>query len=156
RPGQTPGLGAHGHRAVPRPVLARPQLHPRRPEHAGLRAVLRPQTHPHTGTRRGPEEETGRNPENGRGPRPPAGRTRPGPTPQQGPGRRNPPPARRNQGSQGHHPHPPDQHDYDEATTRTHIIDLLLREAGWDLTNTEDREYPLTGLPTLSGKGRAD
>lgn len=50
----------------------------------------------------------------------------------------------------------PDQHDYDEATTRTHIIDLLLREAGWDLTNTEDREYPLTGLPTLSGKGRAD
>lgn len=50
----------------------------------------------------------------------------------------------------------PDQHDYDEATTRVHIIDILLREAGWDLSDPEDREYPLTGLPTPSGEGRAD
>ncbi|WP_053619216.1 DEAD/DEAH box helicase family protein [Nocardiopsis sp. NRRL B-16309] len=50
----------------------------------------------------------------------------------------------------------PDQHDYNEADTRTHIIDLLLREAGWVLTNPEDREYPLTGLPTSTGEGRAD
>ncbi|MEU3018027.1 DEAD/DEAH box helicase family protein [Nocardiopsis sp. NPDC007018] len=49
-----------------------------------------------------------------------------------------------------------DQHDYNEADTRTHIIDLLLREAGWALTNPEDREYPLTGLPTSTGEGRAD
>lgn len=50
----------------------------------------------------------------------------------------------------------PDQHDYDEAQTRTHIIDLLLREAGWTLSDPEDREYPLKGLPTPSGEGRAD
>ncbi len=50
----------------------------------------------------------------------------------------------------------PDQHDYDEAKTRTHIIDLLLREAGWALSDPEDREYPLKGLPTPSGEGRAD
>lgn len=50
----------------------------------------------------------------------------------------------------------PDRHDYDEAQTRVHIIDLLLREAGWALSEPEDREYPLEGLPTPSGKGRAD
>ncbi|MGI5165689.1 DEAD/DEAH box helicase family protein [Spirillospora sp. CA-253888] len=50
-----------------------------------------------------------------------------------------------------------DTHDYNEAETRAHIIDLLLREAGWALDKTEDREYPVTDLPsTKSGKGRVD
>ena len=52
-----------------------------------------------------------------------------------------------------------DTHDYNEDETRTHIIDLLLREAGWDLDEAEDREYPLTGLPesaSRSGKGKVD
>lgn len=48
-----------------------------------------------------------------------------------------------------------DTHDYDEATTRTALIDELLREAGWQLTDARDREYPLTGLPG-GGNGRAD
>ncbi|WP_448609436.1 DEAD/DEAH box helicase family protein [Geodermatophilus sp. URMC 60] len=49
-----------------------------------------------------------------------------------------------------------DTHDYDEATTRTALIDELLREAGWQLTEARDREYPLTGMPIGSGNGRAD
>ncbi|MEI4271723.1 DEAD/DEAH box helicase family protein [Klenkia sp. LSe6-5] len=49
-----------------------------------------------------------------------------------------------------------DTHDYDEATTRTALIDELLREAGWQLTDPRDREYPVTGLPVGSGNGRAD
>ncbi|UQS26067.1 DEAD/DEAH box helicase family protein [Amycolatopsis thermalba] len=50
----------------------------------------------------------------------------------------------------------PDTHDYNEADTRKHIIDLLLGEAGWALDKQEDREYPVDGLPTPSGKGRVD
>jgi type I restriction enzyme R subunit len=50
----------------------------------------------------------------------------------------------------------PDTHDYDEAQTRELIIDLLLKEAGWPLDKPEDREYPVTGLPTPSGKGKVD
>ena len=49
-----------------------------------------------------------------------------------------------------------DPHDYNEADTRAHIIDLLLQEAGWPLDKIEDREYPVEGLPTKSGKGRID
>ncbi|TKJ19921.1 DEAD/DEAH box helicase family protein [Blastococcus sp. CCUG 61487] len=49
-----------------------------------------------------------------------------------------------------------DTHDYDEATTRTALIDELLREAGWQLTEARDREYPLIGMPTTGGSGRAD
>ena len=40
-----------------------------------------------------------------------------------------------------------DTHDYDEARTRTDIIDLLLREAGWDVDALRVREYPVTGMP---------
>lgn len=40
-----------------------------------------------------------------------------------------------------------DTHDYDEARTRTDIIDLLLREAGWDVDAPRVREYPVTGMP---------
>lgn len=53
----------------------------------------------------------------------------------------------------------PDTHDYDEANTRTHIIDLLLREAGWPLDKPEDREFPVTGMPSppsKTGAGKVD
>lgn len=40
-----------------------------------------------------------------------------------------------------------DTHDYDEARTRTDIVDLLLREAGWDVNSPRVREYPVTGMP---------
>jgi type I restriction enzyme R subunit len=45
----------------------------------------------------------------------------------------------------------PDDHDYSEAETRDYFIDLMLREAGWPLDKTEDREFPVTGM--LHGKG---
>ena len=50
----------------------------------------------------------------------------------------------------------PDDRDYNEAETRRHIIDVLLREAGWTLTDPRDREYPVTGLPNQSGQGFVD
>jgi type I restriction enzyme R subunit len=49
-----------------------------------------------------------------------------------------------------------DEHDYDETATRDHYIDLLLAEAGWSLDGPDDREYPVTGMPTTSGAGRVD
>ena len=49
-----------------------------------------------------------------------------------------------------------DTHEYNEADTRAHIIDLMLKEAGWALDKPEDREYPVEGLPTKSGKGKVD
>src|SRR5262249_9158059 len=45
-----------------------------------------------------------------------------------------------------------DTHDYSEAETRDYFIDLLLKEAAWTLDRTEDREYPVTGMPTKDGK----
>jgi type I restriction enzyme R subunit len=50
----------------------------------------------------------------------------------------------------------PDDHDYSEAETRDFFIDLLLREAGWSLDKPEDREYPVTGMPNVQGKGFVD
>jgi len=53
----------------------------------------------------------------------------------------------------------PDTHDYNEAQTRSLIIDLLLKEAGWALDRPQDREYPVTGMPVSaapSGKGKVD
>jgi type I restriction enzyme, R subunit len=53
----------------------------------------------------------------------------------------------------------PDDHDYNEAETRSLIIDLLLKEAGWALDQPQDREYPVTGMPASvspSGKGKVD
>ncbi len=47
-----------------------------------------------------------------------------------------------------------EHHDYGEAETRTRLIDLELRRAGWPLDGPHDREYPVTGLPT--GNGFAD
>ena len=45
----------------------------------------------------------------------------------------------------------PDHHDYDEALTRRHLIDLDLHEAGWPLGNAEDREFKIETMPTPSG-----
>jgi len=45
----------------------------------------------------------------------------------------------------------PDRHDYDEALTRQHLIDLDLNEAGWPLSNPEDREFPVDTMPAASG-----
>jgi type I restriction enzyme, R subunit len=53
----------------------------------------------------------------------------------------------------------PDTHDYNEAETRHHYVDVLLKEAGWPLNDARDREFPITGLDTSvskSGKGFAD
>ena len=49
-----------------------------------------------------------------------------------------------------------DSHDYSEAATRDLFIDLLLHEAGWPLTETHDREYPVTGMPNGKGEGYVD
>ncbi len=50
----------------------------------------------------------------------------------------------------------PDTHDYTEAATRTYLIDIDLRRAGWTLDQARDREYELTGMPNAQGKGYAD
>jgi type I restriction enzyme R subunit len=50
----------------------------------------------------------------------------------------------------------PDRHDYAEAETRDAYIDVLLREAGWQLVDAQDREYPIEGMPNSQGIGYAD
>jgi len=50
----------------------------------------------------------------------------------------------------------PDTHDYSEAATRDLYIDLLLKEAGWPLGQARDREFPIAGMPNVSGAGFAD
>jgi type I restriction enzyme R subunit len=50
----------------------------------------------------------------------------------------------------------PDTHDYSEAETRDTFIDLLLKEAGWELTAVRDREFPVTGMPNTAGEGFVD
>lgn len=50
----------------------------------------------------------------------------------------------------------PDDHDYSEAETRDYFIDLLLKEAGWPLDQTRDREFPVVGMPNNKGDGFAD
>ena len=49
----------------------------------------------------------------------------------------------------------PDTHDYSEAETRDYFIDLLLKEAGWDLT-AENFEVPVDGMPNGKGRGFVD
>lgn len=49
-----------------------------------------------------------------------------------------------------------DDHDYTEAETRTDIIDMMLREAGWPLKDPQDREYEVSGMPSATGTGYAD
>jgi type I restriction enzyme, R subunit len=50
----------------------------------------------------------------------------------------------------------PDTHDYGEAATRDHYIDLLLREAGWNPDAPNTAEVAVTGMPTPTGKGFVD
>ncbi|WP_255447112.1 DEAD/DEAH box helicase family protein [Schumannella soli] len=50
----------------------------------------------------------------------------------------------------------PDTRDYDEAATRSSLIDDALREAGWPLTDPRDREYPVSGMPSADGRGYVD
>ncbi|WP_406623768.1 DEAD/DEAH box helicase family protein [Acidovorax sp. SDU_ACID1] len=51
---------------------------------------------------------------------------------------------------------PAPAHDYDEAATRDLFIDLLLKEAGWTLSDARDREYEVQGMPNNEGKGYVD
>ncbi len=50
----------------------------------------------------------------------------------------------------------PDSHDYSEAETRRRIIDVMLREAGWDPAGHNVPEYKVTGMPFGSGIGYVD
>lgn len=49
----------------------------------------------------------------------------------------------------------PDTHDYSEAETRDYFIDLLLKEAGWEL-GENNFEIEVTGMPNNQGKGYVD
>ncbi len=50
----------------------------------------------------------------------------------------------------------PDSHNYSEADTRKHIIDLMLTEAGWELGKDVTFEYEVSGMPNPEGKGWVD
>jgi type I restriction enzyme R subunit len=50
----------------------------------------------------------------------------------------------------------PDTHDYNEAETRDHLIDGLLKEAGWRLDQKQDTEFEVAGMPNKEGKGFVD
>jgi len=49
----------------------------------------------------------------------------------------------------------PDTHDYSETQTRDFYIDLLLKEAGWQLTD-KNLEVEVSGMPNNQGKGFVD
>lgn len=49
----------------------------------------------------------------------------------------------------------PDTHDYSEAETRKAFIDVLLKEAGWNL-DTRHLEVEVIGMPNNEGKGFVD
>lgn len=46
--------------------------------------------------------------------------------------------------------------DLDETATRNLLIDALLIEAGWDLTDPRDREFAVVGMPSPTGAGKVD
>ena len=50
----------------------------------------------------------------------------------------------------------PDTHDYSEAETRDYFIDLLLKEAGWQLDPKKNFEIEVAGMPNEQGKGFVD
>lgn len=50
----------------------------------------------------------------------------------------------------------PDTHNYNEADTRKYIIDLLLREAGWEVGKNAKVEVPVQDMPSPSGAGAVD
>jgi type I restriction enzyme, R subunit len=49
-----------------------------------------------------------------------------------------------------------DTHDYHEADTRHYLIDVLLKEAGWDLNRPDATEYEIEGMPNTQKKGYVD
>lgn len=49
-----------------------------------------------------------------------------------------------------------DNHDYDESQTRELLIDVMLRESGWDPAEQNVREYKVTGMPNKTGTGFVD
>lgn len=49
----------------------------------------------------------------------------------------------------------PDTHDYSEAQTRDYFIDLLLKEAGWEL-DQKNFEIEVAGMPNNAGVGFVD
>jgi type I restriction enzyme, R subunit len=50
----------------------------------------------------------------------------------------------------------PDTHDYSEAETRKAFIDLLLKEAGWNLVPAKNFEVEVSGMPNNQGQGFVD
>ncbi|QOW20225.1 DEAD/DEAH box helicase family protein [Lysobacter ciconiae] len=50
----------------------------------------------------------------------------------------------------------PDTHNYHEADTRRFFIDVLLREAGWEIGSNAAVEVPVTGMPNAHGEGFVD
>jgi len=50
----------------------------------------------------------------------------------------------------------PDTHDYSEAETRKAFIDVLLKEAGWQLDPAVNFEVEVSGMPNTPGKGFVD
>lgn len=50
----------------------------------------------------------------------------------------------------------PDTHDYNEADTRRYLIDVLLKEAGWNIEQAGWTEYEVQGMPNETGKGKVD
>ncbi len=50
----------------------------------------------------------------------------------------------------------PDTHDYNEADTRRYLIDVLLKEAGWNIEQVGWTEYEVQGMPNETGKGYVD
>lgn len=50
----------------------------------------------------------------------------------------------------------PDTHDYSEAQTRDYFIDLLLKEASWELDPKKNFEVEVTGMPNAENKGFVD
>lgn len=49
-----------------------------------------------------------------------------------------------------------DPHDYNEVETRDYLIDGLLHEAGWQLKNKRDREYPVSGMPISTANPKSN
>src|SRR5690625_533661 len=49
-----------------------------------------------------------------------------------------------------------DNHDYNEGQTRELLIDVMLRESGWDPSQPNVREFEVKGMPNKTGIGYVD
>lgn len=49
-----------------------------------------------------------------------------------------------------------DTHDYNEADTRRYLIDVLLKEAAWNIEQAGWTEYEVQGMPNETGMGYVD